>query len=379
MNMYEETSPMIAKWLLPDGTTTDAMPIAIIARDGAIFTNSTVPEDTIGKLGDFCITPDGIYTKKLMQFGGGLMLSCANEAYNGFWRDMGINDVTSSSGGDPQGTRYYQHESGLFFLCWNTAYGGYGWINNQLQYDNGSANAYRSTPVYTAVPPNDNWSGSSLMYGSTVEWTAVAASSEPQPTWVRCFDFREKDGQPYFKASRLMKYADSIVKVQNNSGISLYTYADSLTGGLMLSAYLNLAGAGNMARFDSNNLYVGEAYYIAYSPTGATQALSLTSYRNFKVNLSAAAITLSFSGSVQSGNYPCTLKVWLIPKSTVSGTPKHTVTWPSNVYWASTNAHKHIGATGQPDTPVLVELTTFDNGGKWIGRVVNTLFPEQEV
>jgi hypothetical protein len=153
---------------------------------------------------------------------------------------------------------------------------------------------------------------------------------------------------------------------------------DSATGGLLLSAYLNLGGSGNMARFDSNNLYVGDAYYGNYSPTGATQALPIGSYRNFKVNLSAAAITLSFSGSVPSGNYPYRMMIWLVPKSTVTGTPKHTVTWPSNVYWASTNAHKHIGATGQPDTPVLVELTTFDNGSKWIGKVINTLFPEQE-
>ena len=217
------------------------------------------------------------------------------------------------------------------------------------------------------------------MYGSILEWTAIAATSEPQPGWERCFNFREKDGQPYFKASRLMKYADSIVKVQNNSGISLYTYMDSATGGLMLSAYLNLGGSGNMARFENSQLIVGDAYFVNYSPTGATQDLYVAYYRNFRINLSAAAITLSFSGGVSSGNYPYRMMFWLVPKSSVTGTPKHTVTWPSNVYWASTNAHKNIGAAGKPDTPVLVELTTFDNGGTWIGKAINVLFPEQEV
>ena len=376
MNKYDEISPKAAKWMLPDETVTAAMPVVIIASDGAIFKNDTVPDATIGKLGDFCITPEGVYTKTMVQSGGGLILSCNDDRFDGYWRDMGVNEVMSGNGGDPQGSRYYQHESELYFLCWNTAYGGYWWINNQLSYDNGSATAYRSTPVYTKIPPNDNWSGA-LPYGTTVEWTAVPPS-EAHPGWERCFDFRMKDNLPYFKASRLMKYAEGIVKVQNNSGISLYTYPDNVSGGLMLNAYLNLAGSGNMARFDNNMLYVGEGYYINHSPTGATQALSIGSYRNFKINLSAAAITLSFSGSVPSGNYPYRMMVWLVPKSSVSGTPKHTVTWPSNVYWEKTDAHKKIGATGQPDTPVLVELTTFDNGGKWIGKAINTLFPEQE-
>ena len=376
MNKYEEISPRAAKWMLPDETITDAMPIAIVSRDGAIFLNDTVPDDSVGKLGDFCITQDGIYMKRMVQSGGGFNLVCDNAAFNGYWRDMGVNDVISGNGGDPQGTHYYQHQSGLYFLCWNTAYGGYWWINNQLSYDNGSANAYRNTPVFTQIPPNDGWSGA-IPYGTMVEWTAVP-NSEPHPGWERCFDFREKDSLPYFKSSRLMKYSESIVKLQNNSGISLYTYPDMASGGLMLNAYLNLGGSGNMARFDNNALYVGEAYYINHSPTGATQALSIASYRNFKVNLSAAAITLSFSGSVPTGNYPCTLKVWLIPKSTVSGTPKHTVKWPASITWIGEEAHEKIGKTGQPDTPVLVELTTFDNGSKWVGRAFNALYPEKE-
>ena len=134
--------------------------------------------------------------------------------------------------------------------------------------------------------------------------------------------------------------------------------------------------SGNMARIDNNQLFVGEALFTNLSPTGATQALALSSFRNFRLNLSAAAITLSLSVSVPSGNYPRTIKVWLIPRTASTDKPKHTVTWPSNVSWVGNdNAHKLIGEDGKPDTPVLAELTTFDNGAKWIGRAYNVLYP----
>ena len=173
-----------------------------------------------------------------------------------------------------------------------------------------------------------------------------------------------------------MKYSEGIVKAQGNSGVSLYINPDSTLGGMVLTGSLNMAGNGNMARIESNNqLFVGEASFTTFSPTGATQAVSISAYRNFKINLSAAALTISFSGTVPTGSYPTVLKFWLIPKASVTGTPKHTVTWPSSISWVSANAHKYIGAEGQPDTPVLVELTTFDNGSKWLGRAYNTLYP----
>jgi len=380
MNKYEEISPKAAKWIMPDGTTTDAMPVTIVPGMGGVFTSGTAPDASFGRLGDFCITPEGIYTKKMVQTGGGFMLACEDERFNGFWRDMGVNEVISNYGGDPQDSHYYQHESDLYFLCWNTAYSGYWWINTQLNLDDGGATAYRSTPDFTPTPPNDNWSGA-FPYGTTVTWTRVQPSS-PHPGWEMCFNFKAKNGLPYYKASRLMKYSEGIVSVQGNNGISMYLYPDNATGGMVLYAYLSIGGNGNMARVDSNNqLFIGEPYFVTHSPTGATQALSISYYRNFKINLSAAAIALSFSGSLPTESYPVTIKVWLIPKASATGSPKHTVTWPSNVYWASTNAHKKIGAAGQPDTPVLVELTTFDSGATWIGRAYNALYPtlEQEV
>ena len=66
MNKYEEISPKAAKWILPYGTMTDAMPVAVVARGGAIFKSDDIPDDSIGKLGDFYITREGIYTKKII-------------------------------------------------------------------------------------------------------------------------------------------------------------------------------------------------------------------------------------------------------------------------------------------------------------------------
>ena len=375
-SMYEEISPLAAKWLLPDGTITDAMPIAVVSKDGAIFTSKTVPDETVGKLDDFCVTPEGIYVKKMVQDGGGFMLSCGYSAFNGYWRDMGVNEVMSNYGGDPQGTHYYQHESGLYFLCWNTAYYGYWWINTALHLDNGSATAYRSAQNHTPTPPSDNWSGA--IYG-TVTWTPVQAST-PQPGWERCFDFRTKDGQPYHKANRLMKYSEGIIKAQGSNGISMYLYPDSYAGGMVLNAYLSIAYAGNMARIDQyNQLFVGDTYIYPCYPSGSTQDLYIYYYRNFRINLYAADITLSFSGSPPTEEYfPYTIKVWLIPDPSAAGNPKHTVTWPSNVYWENTDAHKFIGVEGQPDTPVLAELTTFDYGETWIGRAINVRYPEKQ-
>lgn len=370
---YESRTPGVAKWLLPDGSIIEKLPVSGV---GAATSGSAAPEPSDGKIGDFYITFDGIYTKKLVESTAGFMLECGNDNFNGCWTDIGVNETTSGSGGEPQGSHYYKHESGQYFLCWNTAYGGYWWINTQLSYDNGSATAYRSAREYTEIPPSDLWNGE---FSGTVTWTKLQSEAEPHPEWVKCFDFHTKNGSPYHKYSRLMKYSEGIVNVQGNSGISLSTYVDGTTGINTLNAYLNLGGAGNMARIDGGSLFVGESYYCTYSPTGATQALSISGYRNFKVNLSAAAITFSFSGAIPTGNYPCTLKVWLIPKSTVSGTPKHTVTWPASVKWVCEKDHRLIGATGQADTPVLCELTTFDNGTTWIGRAFNVLHPDKEV
>ena len=327
---YAKMSPTTAKWLQPDGSVIDGL---IVSGIGATYMSAAVPEDSDGKLGDFCITPEGIYTKKMVQSGGGFMLSGSNSDFNGLWKDMGINEVMGSYAGDPQGTHYYQHEGGVYLLYWNTSYSGYWWIGTALSQDNGSSTAYRSTPTYTSPPPNDGWSGS---ISGTLSWTAVAPSTEPFPKWVRCFDFRSKDDLPYFGGSRLMKYADSILTVQGSSGLSLSLYKDSATGGKTLSGYLSIAGSGNMARVESNALFVGEASFATYSPTAATQAIPIGSYRNFKVNLSAAAITFSFSSAAPTGSYPCTIKVWLIPKASATGTPKHTVTWPSSeVFYTS--------------------------------------------
>ena len=344
---YAKMSPTAAKWLLPDGSVVAEIPTPPI---GAAYMGTAAPNAAVGDIGDFYITHDGIYTKRSVPVDGGFILSCSNAAFNGHWRDMGVNEIMSSSGGNPQGSHYYQHEGGIYFLVWNTAYGGYWWIGTQLNQDNGSATAYRNTATHTEIPPNDNWSGA---LSGALTWTPVETSSS-LTTWVRCFDFKGINNVPHYKNDRLMKYSEGLTK--------------------------DFPTNGNMARLDANNmLFVGDSLFYVYSPTGATQALSIGSYRNFKVNLSAAAITLSFSGSVPTGNYPCTLKVWLIPKSTVNGMPKHTVTWPSSVSWIGDEDHKFIGKTGQPDTPVLVELTTFDNGSKWIGRALNVLYPEQEV
>ena len=372
---YENMSPQVAKWLQSDGSVVDGLPTS---GEGITFTSAaTVPESSVGKLGDFCITPEGFYTKKMVQSVGGFMLSGVNTDFNGMWHDMGINDVSGSYGGDPQGTHYYKHEDGLYLLYWNSAYGGYWWIGTALSQDNGSATAYCSTPTYIEPPPNDGWSGS---ISGALAWIATVPDAEPSPKWVRCFEFRENEGLPYFGSNRLMKYADSILNVYSSNGLSLSLYADSTIGGKALNAYLNLAGSGNMARIDSyNQLFVGESAFLICNPTGAAQTLYIDSYRNFRVHLSAENITFSFLGSVSTGNYPCTITLWLIPKASIAGIPKHTVTWPSNVYWTGDEAHKFIGKTGQPDTPVLAELTTFDNGSTWIGRAFNVLYPEQEV
>jgi hypothetical protein len=369
---YVRREPIAAKWLSPNGSVSTALPFSDVS---AVISSETVPEDSVGRLGDFCITPEGIYVKKMLQSKNGFILSGAPDSFNGLWCDMGVNEIISSNGGDPQGSHYYQHEGGQYYLCWNTAYSGYWWINAQLAFDDGNAAAYRSTPEFAEVPPDSGWSGT---FSGTVEWT-VSVASDPHPGWELCFNFKTKNSLPYYKASRLMKYSEGVSKAQGSSGIYMYLNPDSTTGGTMLYAYLNLASGGNMARVDSNSLlYVGESLFGSYSPTGATQALALASYRNFKVTLSATAITLSFSGSLQTGNYPHTVKVWLIPKSTVTGTPKHMVTWPTSVKWVSVNDHRYIGATGQTDTPVLCELTTFDSGTTWIGRAFNVLSPDKE-
>ena len=349
---YEEMTPQVAKWLNFDGSITAEIPVPPM---GSAYTGHNTPDVSIGDIGDFYITSDGIYTKKALPASGGFNLICSNLALNGYWRDMGVNTVISSSGGNPQGSRYYQHESGHYFLCWNTAYNGYWWITTDLSFDNGNAIAYRNTPICTEVPPNTGWSGN---ISASVSWTEAEGYSleaEPIPSWERCFSFCGINSIPYYKTDRLMKYSEGLVK--------------------------ELASGGNMARLDANDLlFVGESPFVTYSPTAMTQSLPIGSFRNFKVNLLAVAITLSFSGSLPTGNYPVTLKIWLIPRSTVTGTPKHTVTWPTNITWVGADeAYKYIGKTGQADVPVLVELITFDNGSNWIGHAYNTIYQKQEV
>ena len=349
---YEEMTPQVAKWLNFDGSVTAEIPVPPM---GSAYTGHNTPDVSIGDIGDFYITSDGIYVKKRLSDGAGFNLTCNNLVLSGYWRDMGVNTVISSSGGNPQGSHYYRHESGHYFLCWNTAYGGYWWITTDLSFDNGNAMAYRTTPIHTEVPPNDAWRGG---LSGILSWTKAESSSselEFMPSWERCFSFCGINDVPHYKTDRLMRYSEGLVK--------------------------ELASGGNMARLDSNDfLFVGESLFAAYSPTAMAQSLPIGSFRNFKVDLLAAAITLSFSEALPSGNYPVTLKIWLIPKSTVTGNPKHTVTWPTNITWIGTEeACKCIGKTGKVDTPVLVELTTFDNGSNWIGRAYNAIYPEHEV
>jgi hypothetical protein len=185
---YERREPNAAKWLMPDGTIATALPFSGDGSEGShVFTSKTAPTAATGKVGDICVTPSGVYLKKLTPTCWNYTLSGASTAFNGVWTDMGINETISNYDGDPQGSHYYRHENGIYNLCWNTAYGGYWWINTDLALDDGEATAYAQTPTITADPPNAGWNGG---ISDSVVWTR-SDPLETSENWELCFRYMD--------------------------------------------------------------------------------------------------------------------------------------------------------------------------------------------
>ncbi len=92
-----------------------------------------------GRVGDFCITPSGVYIKTLFEGTGIIAVCAADSNISGAWEDKGINDVSDDTGSSPSGTHWYLHNSGDYLACWTTQNGGNWWINKVVDGDTISA------------------------------------------------------------------------------------------------------------------------------------------------------------------------------------------------------------------------------------------------
>jgi hypothetical protein len=179
---------------------------------GNVLTDiNEVPPTNKGALGDICITPYGIYQKRMSTVGSGYTLTGANMPnYNGKWIDQGVN-TQGTNGGSSNGARWWLHESGELILTWSSAYSGYWWINraSSPKDDNGQSLSYRSDTTVptnqTIPPPSSNWSGQ-LNSGT---WAYFSGTTTPMQIWERVFGFNATaDKKLFFDNIEIAKKAD---------------------------------------------------------------------------------------------------------------------------------------------------------------------------
>jgi hypothetical protein len=99
----------------------------------------------------------------------------------------------------------------------------------------------------------------------------------------------------------------------------------------------------------------------AYSTSGSTQAIDLSTAREFTVTLDAN-VTLSFTGAPTVTNKRLSFGLRLTQDSTGS----RTVTWPASVKWGTAGAPTLTTTAGKSD---FLGFVSDDSGTTWLGFV----------
>lgn len=138
---------------------------APIGKDTLFSSNYEISND-FGEIGQFCITPYGVYYKANISYGNCISNSLADKNLCSAWINQGTNMVTPSDGSTQRGD-YYLSENGKYVLFNTTTNGGTWYIspvgsdvNSALRNVNNSYATYISAdaPTSGSIPTNGTWS-----------------------------------------------------------------------------------------------------------------------------------------------------------------------------------------------------------------------------
>lgn len=192
-----------------------------LAKDVLYKDDTNELTSDFGRIGDFCITPSGVYTKILFE-GTGLIAICdADVNVSGAWQDEGVNDVDDDIGGSPSGTHWYLHNSGNYLACWTTQAGGNWWINKVIDGDTVTArkqhsdNSYlfRSAPLSEAI--NGISSGSYVRVPNSViklNWINLNDSGN----WILYSNWEvDSDGKLFIKGKEFQSENNALKDIES--------------------------------------------------------------------------------------------------------------------------------------------------------------------
>lgn len=137
---------------------------APIGKDTLFSGNYEINND-FGEIGQFCITPYGIYYKANVSEGNCISTTLADKNLCSAWINQGTNTVTPSDRSTPRGD-YYLSEDGRYVLFNTTTNGGTWYIspvgsdvNAALRNVNSSYATYISAdaPTSGSIPTNGTW------------------------------------------------------------------------------------------------------------------------------------------------------------------------------------------------------------------------------
>ena len=168
-NNYNALSEKLADHIYVCGDTGNLYLGTKSLGNGVLFSSEKNISSTFGEIGQYCITPYGVYQKVEVPEGSILSSTSTYDELCGVWYDQGVNTVNSSDGNRPGNTHWFKHSSNNFLVCWTASNAGNWWINKiesgesdetALAKCNGFSYAYFRTsghPDSTAIPDSGNW------------------------------------------------------------------------------------------------------------------------------------------------------------------------------------------------------------------------------
>ena len=337
--------------------------------ENIIFDASILPSSSMGELGQYCITPYGIYKKEMRAEADGWNLSCTTTGDNpsGDFVDMGVNVTMSNNGGNPISTHWFYNEDKQYVLVWNSAYSGYWWMNKvnspygpsdieqAKRNDNGSATYYTqiTTPPATpqTPPPTGSWSGMSASLNSLV-WTLTEGSGAEVPTWVLYSKYRASSTHLFINEQKVPMLQDVISTiVSNDLSISVATVPATQDTGKTLTMNVRPSTTANNALMINSGAYVPaeRLNLVTSSVSTTTYAWNMTTNPYIQLTATGASLTITTSYSNVT-NFGVRGKMMLINGSSAD----RTVTInPSTIKWT-----KNKLATMKGSTTYLIEIWT---------------------
>jgi len=342
-----------------------------LANETIITCNLNSPPDTLGEIGQYCITPTAIYKKELYISGGGFNLISTGVGMDvdGFYEDMGVNTTIAMNGGNPNGTHWYFNEPKHMVLTWNTSYSNYWWISqvnspyspSDIEYaktkDNGSASFYCGSGATqpadnTVTPPNvPNTSGGASWsnLGSSATWTYQPSSGGVEvERWVlfSAWKVDTVNGRIQVGNSALAKLSEVVSSISNGGNMSIsgpYTNSD---GSRYYQISPQVSSSYNNALTTYSGLYAPaeRLNYSALSVTATTYAWNMTSYPFCQLTYTGTGtgLTITESHNLLSSSYGIRGKMMLI-QGNAAGTIKTLTISPSTIKWARAPLTQMIG------------------------------------